>query len=188
MKAIFVNTEDSATYEDSRDRSKEWIKLIEESGDSYSIIEKKISVDDDLPLQTIFYGAPGTGKSHKVKEVTDTLPKSDVFRTTFHPDSDYSTFVGCYKPTMRSVKKTVVIGQDEKEVKPLTGGTDSVEQISYQFVPQAFTKAYCEAWNHYNENEESEPVFLIIEEINRGNCAQIFGGIFHSSPARTASE
>lgn len=130
-----------------------------------------------LPLQQIFYGAPGTGKSNTIKrEVED---KGRIhFRTTFHPDSDYSTFVGCYKPTMKSVKKTVVIGQDEKEVKPLVGGTDSVEQISYSFVPQAFTKAYCEAWNRYDGTEESEPVFLIIEEINRGNCAQIFGDIF----------
>ncbi|MCQ2303571.1 MAG: hypothetical protein MJZ97_01060 [Bacteroidales bacterium] len=129
------------------------------------------------PLQQIFYGAPGTGKSNTIKRDVEDQGKIH-FRTTFHPDSDYSTFVGCYKPTLKLVKKTVVIGQDEKEVKPLTGGTDSVEQISYQFVPQAFTKAYCEAWNHYNENEESEPVFLIIEEINRGNCAQIFGDIF----------
>ena len=128
-------------------------------------------------LQQIFYGAPGTGKSNTIKREVEDQDRIH-FRTTFHPDSDYSTFVGCYKPTMKSVKKTVVIGQDEKEVKPLTGGTDSVEQISYQFVPQAFTKAYCEAWNHYIENEESEPVYLIIEEINRGNCAQIFGDIF----------
>ena len=131
-----------------------------------------------FPLQQIFYGSPGTGKSHTVNKTTSTLPKENVFRTTFHPDSDYSTFVGCYKPTMKSIKKTVVIGQDEKEVKPLAGGSNSVEQIAYDFVPQAFTKAYCEAWNHYNSNGESEPVFLVIEEINRGNCAQIFGDIF----------
>ncbi len=131
----------------------------------------------NLPLQQIFYGAPGTGKSNTIKR--DVEDKGKIhFRTTFHPDSDYSTFVGCYKPTMRSVKKTVVIGQDEKEVKPLTGGTDSMEQISYQFVPQVFTKAYCEAWNKYDELENAEPIFLIIEEINRGNCAQIFGDIF----------
>lgn len=55
------------------------------------------SILKENPLQQIFYGAPGTGKSFKIKECT----KGDdtVIRTTFHPDSDYSTFVGCYKPT-----------------------------------------------------------------------------------------
>lgn len=174
MKSVFVNKEENMTYENSRGRSEEWIKLIEESGESYSIIEKKMSGDCDLSYQQIFYGAPGTGKSHTIKQEVEDKGRIH-FRTTFHPDSDYSTFVGCYKPTMRAVKKTVVIGQDEKEVKPLSDGSDSVEQISYSFVPQAFTKAYCEAWNRLKNNE---PVFLIIEEINRGNCAQIFGDLF----------
>ena len=46
------------------------------------------------------------------------------------------------------------------------------EQIVYRFVPQAFTKAYTAAWN------TEDDVYLIIEEINRGNCAQIFGDLF----------
>ena len=50
----------------------------------------------DKFFQQIFYGAPGTGKSHEIKEQTQ---GKQVVRTTFHPDSDYSTFVGCYKPT-----------------------------------------------------------------------------------------
>lgn len=46
--------------------------------------------------QIITYGAPGTGKSFS----TDRETKGrETFRTTFHPDSDYSTFVGSYKPT-----------------------------------------------------------------------------------------
>ena len=44
-------------------------------------------------LQQIYYGAPGTGKSHIINE---TICGESVIRTTFHPDSDYSTFVGCY--------------------------------------------------------------------------------------------
>ena len=158
-----------------------FIKFFESSNTEVSVSrtrpESFVGKDAELPLQQIFYGAPGTGKSRAIKRDVEDQGKIH-FRTTFHPDSDYSTFVGCYKPTLKSVKKTVVIGQDEKEVKPLMGGTDCVEHISYQFVPQAFAKAYCEAWNHYNEKEESEPVYLIIEEINRGNCAQIFGDIF----------
>ena len=50
-----------------------------------------------LPLQQIFYGAPGTGKSHAVEEIVKSFPH---VRTTFHPDSDYSSFVGTYKPKM----------------------------------------------------------------------------------------
>ena len=120
--------------------------------------------DNSLPLQQIFYGAPGTGKSHKVKEVTDSVAKEFVFRTTFHPDSDYSTFVGAYKPTM---KQLPIYNQQ-------TGAQIGVEdKIVYSFVPQAFLKAYVAAW----QNPE-QPVFLVIEEINRGNCAQIFGDIF----------
>jgi hypothetical protein len=46
-------------------------------------------------LQIIFYGAPGTGKSHYVKKLTN---KNNSIRTTFHPDSDYASFVGAYKP------------------------------------------------------------------------------------------
>ena len=119
------------------------------------------------PLLTIFYGAPGTGKSHKVKEVTDTLPKSDVFRTTFHPDSDYSTFVGCYKPKM--VKAPIRDGSGHEIT---TACEDEKKRIAYEYEPQAFLKAYVRAY------ETSEPVFLVVEEINRGNCAQIFGDMF----------
>lgn len=123
--------------------------------------------NDSLPLQQIFYGAPGTGKSHKVKEVTETLPKSDVFRTTFHPDSDYSTFVGCYKPKM--VKAPIRDGSGHEITSACE---DEKKRIAYEYEPQAFLKAYVRAY------ETNEPVFLVIEEINRGNCAQIFGDMF----------
>jgi hypothetical protein len=62
----------------------------------------KIEIDK-MNLQQIFYGAPGTGKSKTIKDKTEIAEKENrVFRTTFHPDSDYSTFVGCYKPGMKS--------------------------------------------------------------------------------------
>ena len=149
-----------------------------------------------------------------------------MFRTTFHPDSDYSTFVGAYKPNMKSSER--IYSPEEltiklKEIKT-TGTTypchkfaakyweslkdltpDSIKQILnacgftdnysveigkgvaigqeylnnpedgkiiYTFCPQAFTNAYVEAWN------TEEEVYLVIEEINRGNCAQIFGDLF----------
>lgn len=83
-------------------------------------------------------------------QIPNTEPRKDaVFRTTFHPDTDYAAFVGCYKPCMN-------------------GGV-----IEYSYMPQVFTNAYIAAW----ENTK-KPVYLVIEEINRGNCAQIFGDLF----------
>lgn len=128
--------------------------------------------DLPFPLQRIFYGAPGTGKSNNIKSEVEDQGRVH-FRTTFHPDSDYSTFVGCYKPTMVEAPVRDGSGHEVANAKP-----EEKNRISYSFVPQAFAKAYCEAWNKYDGSENAEPVFLIIEEINRGNCAQIFGDIF----------
>ncbi|MFS2926201.1 hypothetical protein AAH037_03670 [Phocaeicola vulgatus] len=119
-------------------------------------------------LQQIYYGAPGTSKSHTIKEETK---NAEVIRTTFHPDSDYSTFVGTYKPTTEMLpicdELGVPIKIDDKELHK--------EQIVYKFVEQAFLQAYINAWKLW---KEGKPQYLIIEEINRGNCAQIFGDLF----------
>ena len=121
------------------------------------------------PLQQIFYGAPGTGKSHEVKKRTGELSNDEerdlpnVFRTTFHPDTDYASFVGCYKPSMRKTgKKHQVDGKDVDD-----------EEIIYEIVPQTFTDAYVYAYKN-----PTLTTYLVIEEINRGNCAQIFGDLF----------
>ena len=129
-------------------------------------------------LQQIFYGAPGTGKSHAINELT---AGKDVIRTTFHPDTDYSTFVGAYKPTTKSVPVTTVIGTEAVPVKDKDGKVMKEDKIVYEFVSQAFLQAYVEAWRKYSaapENEEPLDEYLVIEEINRGNCAQIFGDLF----------
>ena len=107
----------------------------------------------------IFYGAPGTGKSHTVDNIIKGIKEKGQedyglgpgidFRTTFHPDTDYATFVGCYKPGMKN------------------------DRIEYHFTMQVFLKAYKCAWEDLDKQ-----VYLVIEEINRGNCAQIFGDIF----------
>lgn len=115
------------------------------------VLFKELSDDaepNEETLQVIYFGTPGCGKSHAVKEFVTSHPGIEI-RTTFHPDTDYASFVGAYKPSKD------------------TGG------ITYKYVPQAFTKAYCKAWKN-----PDTPVYLIIEEINRGNCAQIFGDLF----------
>ena len=163
------------------------------------------------------------------------VPEENIFRTTFHPDSDYASFVGCYKPVVRSKDDTNLTKEEllqcfetlrsETESYPVdkfaaryhaslqniskpekkwlreelqnTAGISfdpyaqmntaiavgdylaeqgllhSDETITYDFSPQVFTNAYVRAWE-----VPSEHVYLIIEEINRGNCAQIFGDLF----------
>lgn len=117
------------------------------------------NLEDHEPLdfiqsaqQIIYYGAPGTGKSHTIKKKEDA--GLVCIRTTFHPDSDYATFVGCYKPHR--------IKEGERK-----------GEITYEFVEQTFLEAYKMAW--LNPQQETA---LVIEEINRGNCAQVFGDIF----------
>ena len=148
----------------------------------------------DATTQKIYYGCPGTGKSHTIKEMVEgengekavyfdedgskivdfdkvkdkSKITSNIFRTTFHPDYDYSTFVGSYKPVMNPV-----LDKDKKK-------TDK-EELSYEFVPQVFTNAYVRAYKSLKDDTltaEEKQVYLIIEEINRGNCAQIFGDLF----------
>ena len=127
---------------------------------------KKLEMTNIKNLQQIFFGAPGTGKSYEINELTN---GGSVIRTTFHPDSDYSTFVGAYKPVM---EETPVYGAQGVEVA-------KEKRITYSYVKQAFLKAYLGAWQKYAKGgETAEPQFLVIEEINRGNCAQIFGDLF----------
>ena len=145
---------------------------------SFSVPQKRFDLSDKKTLQQIFYGAPGTGKSHAINELTT---GKDVIRTTFHPDSDYSTFVGVYKPTTKSVPVMTVIGTEAVPVKGKDGKEMTEDKIVYEFVSQAFMQAYVEAWKKYctvQEGEEPVDEYLVIEEINRGNCAQIFGDLF----------
>ena len=130
------------------------------------------------PLQQIYYGAPGTGKSYEIDKITK---KYGAIRTTFHPDSDYSTFVGAYKPMMEEVDVRIVPVAVAEGIKfDTNNGTYKEKRITYKFVKQAFLKAYLSAWKKYAEGDENgvDPQFLVIEEINRGNCAQIFGDLF----------
>lgn len=139
----------------------------------------KSSTVSSLPLQRIFYGAPGTGKSNTIKCEVDEKGKSCI-RTTFHPDSDYSTFVGCYKPTTKRVPMYTTYGEKAVPVKDENGEPIMEDRIIYEYVGQAFFQAYTEAWKKYAAVNEGNPAeqYLIVEEINRGNCAQIFGDLF----------
>lgn len=155
--------------------TKEYISYMNMADTPYNVVEfnkekaDKIKTNLEIyPLQQIYYGAPGTGKSFDVNNITKGY---STIRTTFHPDSDYSTFVGAYKPTMRTVALRDSSGHIVEGVQE--------ERIVYTYVKQAFLKAYLGAWQKYTKGgETTEPQFLVIEEINRGNCAQIFGDLF----------
>jgi AAA domain (dynein-related subfamily) len=117
--------------------------------DNISETNKSPTTSTNLtPKQKIYFGSPGTGKSTAMQNFAKENDL-EVIRTTFHPDTDYHSFVGGYKPIMKG------------------------DSITYQFVPQAFTKAYVQAYLNPQKN-----YLLAIEEINRGNCAQIFGDLF----------
>lgn len=133
-----------------------------------NLVEEEPVIDE--PLQVIYYGAPGTGKSFTIDDKTD---DENSVRTTFHPDSDYASFVGAYKPTMEPVPITTFNGTQPLYAKPNSDHPGTEKKIVYKYVPQAFLKAYVAAWSNLDT-----PYFLIIEEINRGNCAQIFGDLF----------
>lgn len=250
MEAIFAHTSEFYSCKIGRVKHLMWVPRIpHEIGKIIDYDSIKDKMRDILrnesfnsqPFQQIFFGAPGTGKSHKIKDdenVREADKKNLVFRTTFHPDSDYSTFVGCYKPTtsksgirgkqpildydslvdkfkeylnvpnVNITKACTLFGFDYhdsiiriqengRKVMDLVndayksntsydsvvrGGMACYEQnpirendskITYSFIPQAFLQAYVAAWNNPDDK-----VFLVIEEINRGNCAQIFGDLF----------
>jgi len=163
-----------------RNGGEEILAQPEEQGEQQP--DQQIEQEESMSMQKIIFGAPGTGKSFKINDAEKGYGLERVgiefkFRTTFHPDYDFAQFVGSYKPLKGS------------ETDPAT------TRIYYDFVPQIFAKAYVKAWTEYLKandlddpdadpesaeemSEETQKVYLIIEEINRGQCAQIFGDIF----------
>lgn len=108
------------------------------------------------PIQCIYYGAPGTGKSHKVnkileKEYPDKQERdAHCKRLIFHPTYKYEDFVGSIKPLMSLDKP-----------------------LDYIYSAGPFTSLLKEAFSN-----PSEKYYLVIEEINRGNSPAIFGDLF----------
>lgn len=141
-------------YETAKERKEIWNDLLTAYSEQYDSIDllsepkSRYQLNNTTVVNKIFYGAPGTGKSHKVKEIVQGKDNRTE-RVTFHPEYDYSSFIGGYKPTMDG------------------------DNIRYEFIPQAFTNIYTKAWNDLDND-----YYLVIEEINRGNCAEIFGDIF----------
>lgn len=111
------------------------------------------------PRNLIFFGAPGTGKSHNLNKLAQANFSDDqVRRVTFYPDYTYSQFVGCFKPMTERTEDA-----DGKESS----------MISYRYVPGPFLDTYVDAVKNPDQD-----YLLIVEEINRANPAAVFGDVF----------
>lgn len=121
------------------------------SGENNKSIQKDFKQFHD---QIIIYGVPGCGKSYKVDEIINKeIPienerKQQVVRIVFHPDYTNSDFVG--------------------QIMPIVN-----DGIEYRFKAGPFARILKHAYK-----EHSKVFFLVIEEINRGNAAAIFGDLF----------
>jgi hypothetical protein len=117
----------------------------------------------------IYFGPPGTGKSYQLRnELKQSHAAGGVRTVTFHPEYTYADFVGSYRPSM-------IYGGNEQyrdaigtPVRP-----DGRPAVIYKFVPGPLIQMICRAMSNPGAH-----LYLIIEEINRGNCAAIFGDLF----------
>lgn len=171
FSCVVVNQKERMSYKTSQFRSAEWQRLVPEE---HNYVRVTCIPQANDTLQLIYYGAPGTGKSFTIDKYTN---ENNSVRTTFHPDSDYASFVGAYKPTMARMPVHAFVGTTVHHARNSENKEAYEKKIVYKYVPQAFLKAYVEAWKRYSAGEDN-PYYLVIEEINRGNCAQIFGDLF----------
>ena len=123
------------------------------------IDQREHPLQREYPLQIMLYGAPGTGKSYRISSlIRESYPSYNeyddnpyVFRTTIYRDYSYFDFVGNIMPVTKDGK------------------------ISYEFVPGIFTTALFTALRNQDRDID---VYLILEEMSRGDIASIFGDIF----------
>jgi DNA polymerase III delta prime subunit len=129
------------------------------------------TVAEELPAyrarssqNVIFYGPPGTGKSKRAEELAKGKGAT-IFRTLFHPEFTYADFVGSYRPVVGYDEKIKIKDADDNEInKPIN---------YFRFVPGVLSEALRSAFL-----DPDTPVVLLIDEINRGDCAAIFGDFF----------
>lgn len=119
--------------------------------DFFGDVKKEAKESNTLPFtpsQIIYYGVPGCGKSNKIREQLKDVPEKNKVRVVFHPEYTNAEFIG--------------------QILPKVNG-----HVTYEFTPGPFTQIIKRAYLNPNEH-----FYLVIEEINRGNAAAIFGDTF----------
>lgn len=119
--------------------------------DFFGDVKKDANESNILPFtpsQIIYYGVPGCGKSNKIREKLKDVPEKNKVRVVFHPEYTNSEFIGQILPKVN-------------------------DHVTYEFTPGPFTQIIKRAYLNPNEH-----FYLVVEEINRGNAAAIFGDTF----------
>ena len=149
--AIGKNLDFPRTYDSSFEKK----RIIPES--TYGIdkdLDFRLTYPSAFDKNRIIFGAPGTGKSYRLKKEAEAIFGDNIERVTFHPDYAYSHFMGCYKP----------------QTTPEGG-------VRYGFIPGPFLRVLVKALRSGMEGEAT-PHLLLIEEINRARVAAVFGDAF----------
>lgn len=131
--------------------------------EKYRIAAEQKKPKADLPLQAIFHGCPGSGKSHQVKEWAKTVSKA--VSIAFHPETTYSDFVGVFRPF-----PVYRLTEDEFITSSGLPFPDGEPHITYKFVPGPLLEAYC-----FAKANPEDSVALIIDELSRANASLVFG-------------
>lgn len=115
------------------------------------------------PIQVILFGSPGTGKSYEAAKIAEdrlditvdphTKTLRNTIKTVFHPEYTNADFMG--------------------KLLPLT----QESSVMYKYYPGHFLRILGQAYEGIINNR-GEHFLLIIDELNRGNAASIFGAVF----------
>ena len=155
IKLIKVGDQNYETFNILLNKNDRHLLLLsdeKESNEENDLETSKKEKTPDQPLgppkQIIYYGVPGCGKSNKIREQLKNVPEKNKVRVVFHPEYTNAEFIG--------------------QILPKVNG-----HVTYEFTPGPFTQIIKRAY--LNPNEQ---FYLVIEEINRGNAAAIFGETF----------
>lgn len=124
------------------------VEEIKKTNEDVGEVKKQNNTNSITPSQIIYYGVPGCGKSNKIREQLKDVPEKNKVRVVFHPEYTNAEFIG--------------------QILPKVNG-----HVTYEFTPGPFTQIIKRAYLNPNEH-----FYLVIEEINRGNAAAIFGDAF----------